>query len=194
MPVSVDPTVGGASANSYVTVVEALAYLGTRTGAAAFVALTPDAQAQALITAAYRIDAENYRGRPASTTQQMKWPRANVFFDMNAIASDVVPVQVQWAQIEMALAIANAGAADLLGPTGVETIERVRAGSVEVQFRNPQQDSAAQGTGGSYNPLAPVPAWDPSLTLPPQVFRLLRNWIITQFARRRPGILKLARG
>lgn len=194
MAIVLDPTVGGASANSYVDAGGAIAYFTSRTNATAIAGLTGDPLAQLLITAALRIDAENYRGMPTNATQAMKWPRVGVWHDGRAVASDTIPTAVKYAQCEMALAIQAAGMSDLLGPTGTETLDRVRAGSVEVQFRNPTLESAAQGTGGNFNPQAPVPAWDPSLTLPPQVFRLLRNWIITPQARRRPGFLKLARG
>lgn len=194
MAITIDATVGGGTANSYVSLAEATAYFAIRTNAGSFTGLQPDPQSAALLTAALRIDAENYRGTPASSTQAMKWPRSGLFSDGSALSNAVIPRAVKQAQMELALAIANAGTADLLGPTGTENLDRVRAGSVEVQFRNPYRDAAAGGIGRNYDPLTPPPGWDPSQTLPPQVFRLLRNWIVTQMVRRQPGFVKLARG
>lgn len=83
MPVTLDATVGGASANSYVAVAAADEYLGAHPFAAAWRALGAsgddlDTKHRALIHATRQLDALRYVGDMSTTTQALQWPRRYV--------------------------------------------------------------------------------------------------------------------
>ena len=74
---SVITTVGGSTANSYVTPVEFQSYRDLNVlDADAFDGATPDRKIRALFKAANRLQRENWLGNRASDTQRLAWPRA----------------------------------------------------------------------------------------------------------------------
>ena len=129
---AIDATVGGASANSYVTDAEATAYFIGRLNAEAWdVALDPEA---ALLSAARRLDQESYRGTSAEAAQALAWPRSGVTDeDGRTVASDAIPDRVKRAQMELALAMLGD---DLLADTGLEGFESVKVGPLDVTPRH----------------------------------------------------------
>lgn len=79
MSVTVDSTVSGASATSYSSVADAVAYLGTQLYGASFAQSTNvDRQGQALIEATSILDLQMYQGDLAVVAQRLKWPRVYV--------------------------------------------------------------------------------------------------------------------
>lgn len=81
MPITLDPTVAGASANTYTTVaeVDAFALSADPVQAAAWAALaTDDAKAPFMVRAARLLDTIPFDGAMASTTQALQWPRNGV--------------------------------------------------------------------------------------------------------------------
>lgn len=73
-------TIGSASANSYVTSVEASAYFESRLTFQTWSAFDEDTQRiPALLTAAQRLQRENWLGSRVDTTQALAWPRDSVF-------------------------------------------------------------------------------------------------------------------
>lgn len=71
-------TVGSASANSYCTLAEALAFAAEifpATEVAPFLTASPDDQARALLAAARRIDEERFVGDRVDEIQGLHWPR-----------------------------------------------------------------------------------------------------------------------
>lgn len=73
-----DATVGGANANSYLTVADANAYFEKQISTTGEIWLSFLDQAEVLMTATARLELEEYVGTRASTTQALKWPRYNV--------------------------------------------------------------------------------------------------------------------
>lgn len=132
MPASIDATVGGASANSYVTVAEADAYFEARLNVAAWDDATADQQIRALIQATRRIDAEDFRGEKANTAQALEWPRYNVL-DRDGYFYDegVIPPVVKHAQCEMALALL-ASDSDAFADSGLEGFREAEIGPLRV--------------------------------------------------------------
>lgn len=149
---TIDATVGGASANSYVTVAEATSYFDARLNADAW---TADATKQipALIMATLRIDQELYQGSPTSTTQRRKFPRMNMVDPETDLAIDsaTIPNDLKDAVCELALHLLRAGTSDPTAPTGLEIFDALSVGDL------------------SLTPAKIVPQ------LPPQVTRLLRK-------------------
>ncbi|MGH9769319.1 MAG: DnaT-like ssDNA-binding protein [Blastocatellia bacterium] len=79
MPVpALDTTIGGAAANSYVTLEEAENYFDAHLKTAAWTDATSDDKTRALLMAANRLQVENWLGARATTTQRLAWPRIGV--------------------------------------------------------------------------------------------------------------------
>lgn len=135
---ALDPTVGGANANSYVSLAEANAYMLTRTNSSAWSALgvspVGDPEREALlITATSRIDVERFREMRTASTQRLQWPRYGLWDeDGYLIPSDTIPRFIKEAVYEMAMAILGAGTTDLMAPTGLEGYDEVTVGPLRV--------------------------------------------------------------
>ena len=152
-----NPTPGAPDANSYVSLAEAVAYAASTTGpaAAAWLDLSPDKQAQSLITAARRLDEEDYAGRKAKYSQALQWPRVGARDeDGRPIPSSTVPRVVRAAQIEIAMSY---GEGDPYGGGELDGYSAVKVGPISIDLR----DGAKPGA------------------LPDQVRRLLRHVLRT---------------
>lgn len=174
MPTTIDNTIGGAAANSYVLVATADTYFDNRVNSGAWNnVVDTDDKTRALIMATNRIEQEKYRGVIAQTTQRLQFPRTGISYDDGTpVASTIIPLQVQYAEMEMALEVLRAGTSDIFAPTGLELFKNIKAGNVDIQMRDPLQ---------------PEKYLDPEASslanqrgqLPPMVERWLRRWLIT---------------
>ena len=102
-------TPGAVNAESYASLAEAVAYVGTLTFAGKWPADAP-AQEALLKQAALKMETLSWKGTRAASAeaQALAFPRAGlVDRDGYAIASDVVPRAVKTAQIELALWLAK---------------------------------------------------------------------------------------
>ncbi|MEA4884262.1 MAG: DnaT-like ssDNA-binding protein [Clostridia bacterium] len=89
---------------SYISVIDADLYFGSRYGADQWRAATEVHKTQALITATRTIDMQRLRGRPTSDAQPLAFPRA-VYWRGAWSAETEVPEAVKAATCEEALAI-----------------------------------------------------------------------------------------
>lgn len=115
MPVVIDATVGGAAANSYVTVAAATTYLEARLNSSAWTSST--SQEAALVEAFRELNLRRYEGRKASDTQTGQWPR-DWAIDPDSpehwyFENTVIPQRIKDAQCELALEFLKAGTSDL---------------------------------------------------------------------------------
>ena len=81
MAITIDATVGGASANSYITLADAnliVQGLVVNDNVTAWASSTTDYKNRALFTAAQRIDRERFLGARTNDTQALEWPRSGV--------------------------------------------------------------------------------------------------------------------
>lgn len=150
-------TIGGATANSYVTEAEAVTYFDEHTQDAVWTALSATEKIRALITAARRIDQEDFKGVIADsiTPQALQWPREGQYDrDGVVIANDALPVDIQRAQMELAVLLGD-GESNPLGESGLEAFERVKVGGLDITLS--QDESAGE-------------------SLPPQVRRFLDHY------------------
>lgn len=137
---ALDPTIGGSSSTSYVTLTEANDYFADRLNVAEWDAADNETREKALITATRRIDEETFRGRKASTTQALKWPRVNVqdedglYFDSTSI-----PERVKQATFMAALELLKA---DYLAESYLGNYSFMSAGNF--QFKQFTQQSAGR--------------------------------------------------
>lgn len=98
---TIDSTLGGVSANSYVSYAESLAYMATRVGAAKWVDLDQSEAEAYLITAARQLELAQWNGFKATKVQALSWPRTQVYDYENNLIEDI-PVKLKNAQCELA--------------------------------------------------------------------------------------------
>ena len=149
MAVSIDATAGGASANSYITLAEADAFVEAMvlgTDANKWGSGNTDSRNRALTAAAQRLDRERFLGARATDTQALQWPRTGVrkpdtyvnnyssgfpFRISDDYFTDTeVPDQVKRAQIELAVYLHSNKDGISLG--GLEDFKNVKIGSLDV--------------------------------------------------------------
>ena len=148
-------TVGGTSSNSYLTLAAAQLYMDTRPTVAEWTAATTNAQNQALISATFRLEQEEYLGVITDRDQALKWPRSGLTDeDGRQYDDDDIPTPIERACCEVALALLKDELT--LGDIGLEGFENVQVGSLDVTPRANRQAG----------------------TLPEQVKRFLRGlWV-----------------
>lgn len=105
-------TAGGATSNSYVTLVEAEAFFDNRVGSSDW--FDSAEQEQSILQACFILDQFDYIGDRATTTQALEWPRiTNDFWDSYndefPYTSTEIPQKLKNAQCEIALWLAQTG-------------------------------------------------------------------------------------
>jgi hypothetical protein len=100
---SLNTTIGGSTADSYVTVDEADAY-HANFGNTDWADIATDALKEvALRKAAQYIDTKSFQGVKVTSTQALEWPRYNVVVDGYDVSSSAIPDDIKVAQMEAAL-------------------------------------------------------------------------------------------
>ena len=152
MAATIDATLKGASANSYVTLAEAEAYFETVPHDEHWTG-SNDAKNRVLITATRYLDAFEYYGKRCSTTQALKWPRKDYKVDGVEIDCTYIPQQVKNAAFELAHVLLYKGEA-LVGTTGTEgTYDQVELGDLKIKYKESSQ------TPGVINNILDVYPW-----------------------------------
>ena len=117
MPVAIDATVGGASANSFATLAEFTAYMDGRLNAGTFTAASDDDKNRALVEATRELTILSWEGLVVTTTQALTWPRQSAVNPdsptLDYFAIDVIPQRVKDACLEMAFQFLKAGTTDV---------------------------------------------------------------------------------
>lgn len=149
MAVVIDATVGGANANSYLTLAEAQAIIDGFVQDADvqhWGSGNTDSRNRALFTATQRLDRERFLGARATDTQALQWPRTGVrkpdtYINTYAVGfpfrittdyftDTEIPTQIQYAQVVLAVFLHNN--TDALGLSGLEDYKNVKIGSLDV--------------------------------------------------------------
>jgi hypothetical protein len=147
---TINATVKGENANSYVTLTEANSYFETVPDSTTWDNKTDDQKNRSLIAATRWIDSFVYYGDRCDDGQALKFPRNNYQVDGVELACSKIPNNIKYAQYELARALANA----ITGTSGKEgNIEEAKLGDLEVKF-----NIASQGTG-SINNILDVYPW-----------------------------------
>lgn len=157
MPISINATVGSASANSYITLADAQAIIDgfvEDADVTAWASATTDQKNRALYTATQRLDRERFLGARATDTQALQWPRTGVrkpdtYINTYAVGfpfrittdyytDTEIPDQVKKAQVVLAVYLNNNK--DGMGLTGLEDYNSVTIGpiSLSLNSNNPQ--------------------------------------------------------
>jgi len=139
MALTLVATPGAANANSYCDEAFATAYHEAHPYGATWTDGDAETKKACLITATRLLDEQfDWFGRVVNDTQRLLWPRDGVY-DLNGyeIDDEVIPEKLQQATAELArLLLASDRTAD--NDAEAQGIKRVKAGSVEVEFDNPQ--------------------------------------------------------
>ena len=139
MTATIDATVGGTSANSYVTLASANTYFETVPDSSDWTNKTTDERNRALISATRWIDTLSFYGDRCSTTQALRWPRNNYSVDGVDLSCSLIPVPIQVATYELARALANDTNA-IIGSTGTTGLyDQVELGDLKVKYSKTSQ-------------------------------------------------------
>jgi len=149
MAITIDATVGGANANSYLTLNNAQGIIDgfvQDADVTAWASATTDQKNRALFTATQRLDRERFLGARVTDTQSLQWPRTGVrkpdtYINTYAVgfpfrittdyfADDEIPGQIKYAQAVLATDLHNNP--DGLGLSGLEDYKNVKIGSIDV--------------------------------------------------------------
>ena len=104
MAATIDATLSGTSANSYVTLAQANTYFETIPDSTTWTNKTDDQKNRALIAATREIDNLVFYGDRCDNGQALKFPRNNYEVDDVALACTAVPNNIKYAQYELARA------------------------------------------------------------------------------------------
>jgi hypothetical protein len=149
MAITIDATVGGASANSYLTLADAQDLIDgmvENDDVTAWASATTDQKNRALYSATQRLDRERFLGARATDTQALQWPRTGVrkpdtYINTYAIGfpfkittdyftDTEIPDQIKQAQVVLAVYLNNNK--DGMGLSGLEDYKSVTIGSLSV--------------------------------------------------------------
>lgn len=149
MAITIDATVGGASANSYLTLAAAQDLIDgmvENDDVTAWASATTDQKNRALYSATQRLDRERFLGARATDTQALQWPRTGVrkpdtYINTYAIGfpfrittdyftDTEIPDQIKQAQVVLAVYLNNNK--DGMGLSGLEDYKSVSIGSLSV--------------------------------------------------------------
>ncbi len=152
MAATINATVKDANANSYVTLTEANTYFETVPDSSTWTNKTDDQKNRALISATRWIDSFVYYGDRCDDGQALKFPRNNYQVDGVELSCSVIPLNIKYAQYELARALANDSEA-MTGNVGTDgNIEEVKLGDIQVKY-----NIQSQGTGSVNNVLDKYP-------------------------------------
>ena len=153
MAATINATVKGENANSYVTLEEANVYFETVPDSSTWTNKTTDQQNRSLIAATRWIDSFVYYGDRCDDGQALKFPRNNYQVDGVELACSKIPNNIKYAQYELARALANDTDAMTGNVATNGNIAEAKLGDLEVKY-----NLASQGTG-SVNSIMDVYPW-----------------------------------
>ena len=141
MPAAIDATLGGTSANSYVTLAAANTYFETVPNSSTWIDKTDDQKNRSLISATRWIDALTFYGDRCTETQALKWPRDEYKVDGIDLVCTLIPEGIKVATYELARAFANDTDA-ITGTSGTTGIyDEVELGELRVKYNKTSQTS-----------------------------------------------------
>ena len=153
MAATIDATIKGANANSYVTLTEANSYFETVPDSSTWTNKTDDQKNRSLIAATRWIETLVFYGKRCDNGQALKFPRNNYIVDGVELTCSVIPLNIKYAQYELARALANDTDA-ITGATGTDgNFSEVKLGDIEVKYNTNSQGA------GTINNILDVYPW-----------------------------------
>ena len=152
MAATIIATIKSETANSYVTLTEANSYFETVPDSSTWTNKTDDQKNRALISATREIDNLVFYGDRCDEDQALKFPRTNYQVDRVELSCSTIPLNIKYAQYELARALANDTDA-ITGTTGKDgNIAEAKLGDLAVKF-----NTSSQGSGPTNNILDVYP-------------------------------------
>src|SRR5262245_25196179 len=138
-------------------------------GSAVWAAGSADYKARSLVTATRLLDRQCWQGEKTSPSQALQWPRTGVVDKYgDEVSSLAVPLLIEEATYELALAILVDPDGVQADPTSNQNLKKVKAGSAEVEFFRPElrgrfvtivEELVGQFLCGSVNAASLSQAW-----------------------------------
>lgn len=161
MPATIDATVGGAAANSYLTIAAADALAESTLGTLAWTTATSDEKTRALITATRGLDTLTWIGTRADPDQALDWPRSGATCDDIEYPDDAIPEAIKYSAFDLAntllttptLLQAPVAGGSLVPGIPNRTLSRLKADVLDLTFRTDISVSALS----IVNPLTALP-------------------------------------
>ena len=142
MAATINATLKSATANSFVTLLEADAYFETVPSSTQWDNKQDDNKNRALISATGWINTLNFYGDRCDSSQSLSWPRNNYHVDRVELACSAIPDAIKKATYLLAFELANDTDA-ITGNTGDKGLyEEVELGDLKVKY-----NTASQATG-----------------------------------------------
>jgi hypothetical protein len=136
-------TAGSASANSFVTLAEAETYMEGRGNKATWTAAADADKNIALVEATRDIDAMDFIGYVAESTQSLAWPRQWAVDpddpSQNYYATNEIPTRVKDATSELAFQYIKAGTTDVAAIDSKTNVKRKKVDVLETEYFAPSE-------------------------------------------------------
>ena len=143
MAATINATIKSETANSYVTLTEANSYFETVPDSSTWTDKTDDQKNRSLIAATRWIDTFVFYGDRCDSGQSLKFPRNNYQVDGVELSCSTIPLNVKYAQFELARALANETDA-MTGNRGTDgNFSEVKLGDIEVKYNTESQGIGA---------------------------------------------------
>ena len=138
MAVTIVPTPGSATANSYVSLAEAEVYCEARLNVDTWDAASDDTKNRALVESTRELTTMTWDGWRVTSTQALAWPRQWALDpdspDATYFDSTIVPQRVKDACCELALQFVLAGTTDLAAIPSETNIKRKKIDVLETEY------------------------------------------------------------
>lgn len=118
--------------NSYISRADAITYFSDRLNSAEWTDATDADKDASLIQATKIIDTITFTGKKYSSTQVLKFPRSQIYYDGYLLDATIVPQQVLDATCEFAIWLLQD---DYTAPDDLMNFESVTLGPIEVQTK-----------------------------------------------------------
>lgn len=128
----------------YATLDEANAYMTGKYGVSMWFDSTtdPETKKRLLVTATRILDRQKWQGTPTGLSgQQLAWPRTG----LECVAEDEIPEKLVYACVELANLILEGSDVESNVRPGVQTLQMIKAGSVQLQYFRDAESTFTKG-------------------------------------------------
>ena len=159
MAPTLDCTLAGTSANSYVCLDEAEQIAANIPGGADWIALPEEEKVMSLIAATALLETLTFAGEICSTDQRLKWPRQGVDCEGRPFDCTSIPYKVKEATVMLAMQMAK-NANGIIGGGGVDNTpaglftKRQKLGDLEIEYAQLNNNLAGSNCDDCAEPLA----------------------------------------
>ena len=139
MAPTLDSTLSGATANSYISLAEAVALAANMAGGEEWINKTDDEKNMSLITATSWLETLNFVGDRCTAEQALKWPRKDGVCDGVTSDCNGIPLKIQKSEVILAIKYVESPASfpgsggGNSSPAGTY-VKRQKIGSLEIEY------------------------------------------------------------